>query len=190
MSLSSPNQMVWQYFQALRRLVVGLETTSNEVVMKQDAALSLMLAVTVVEAFLNIFFRVVVGEPEFTQHKQRVLDDLKKRKSLDHKLKKWPRDILGQKLNLKAPTPKAFMALKERRNELMHFTSSHETLTLPGVEIQGMADTSALDNLTLSDAVSALEVAEDMVCELLRIRGIPEEQLPHALHMWTGRVPV
>jgi len=38
--------------------------------------------------------------------------------------------------------------------------------------------------------VSALEVAEDMVCELLRIRGIPEERLPHALHMWTGRVPV
>ena len=190
MNLSSPNRMIWQYFEALRRLVVGLDYARDETVLKQDAALCIMVAVTVVEAFLNTFFRVVVSEPGFTQHKQRVIQDLDKRRSLDHKLRNWPGDILGKALDFTAPTPKAFLALKDRRNALMHFTSSHKTIRLPGVEIQGLADTSVLDTLTLSDARNALEVAEGMVCELFRLRGTPEDQLPDALHMWTGRVPI
>ena len=190
MNLSSPNRMIWQYFDALRRLVGGLNHSRDETELKQDTALCIMLAVTVVEAFLNIFFRVVVSEPGFTQHKQRVLDDLDKRRSLDRKLRTWPAEVLGKGLDFTAPTPKAFLALKERRNALMHFTSSHETLNLPGVVIQGLADTSVVDTLTLADAAHALEAAEGMVRELCRLRGTPEHQLPHALHLWTGRVPI
>ncbi len=181
--------MIWQYFEALRRLVGGLDHARDETVLKQDAVLCIMLAVTVVEAFLNTFFRVIVGEPDFAQHKPRVLADLDRRRSLDHKLRNWPGDILGEPLDFTAPVPKAFLTLKERRNALMHFTSSHETVRLPGIEIQGLADTSVLDTLALRDAVNALQVAEDMVCELIRLRGTPEDKLPHALHLWTGRVP-
>lgn len=189
MNLSSPNRMIWQYFEALRRLVARLDHSSSETEAKQDIALCVMLAVTVVEAFLNLFFRVVVSESEFTEHEQHVIDDLEKRKSLDHKLKTWPGEILGQPLDFSAPTPKAFLALKVRRNALMHITSSHETVDLPGIVIHGLADTSVIDTLTVDHAVNALSVAEDMVCEFLRLRGIPEDKLPHALHTWTGKVP-
>jgi hypothetical protein len=56
--------------------------------------------------------------------------------------------------------------------------------------IQGLADTSVVDTLTLAAAVNALDVAEGMVRELCRLRGTPEHRLPHALHLWTGRVPI
>jgi hypothetical protein len=187
MNFSSPNRLIWQYFKALRRLVGGLN--SDETLMKQDVTVCIILAVAAVEAFLNIFFRVVVSETGFTQHEQRVLDDLTKRRSLDHKLKTWPEDILGQSLDFATPTPQAFLALKHRRNALMHFTSSHQTLKSADYEIRGLADTTVFDTLSSNDAESALQAAEGMVCELLRLRGTPENQLPQALHMWTGKVP-
>ena len=190
MNLSSPNRMVWQYFEALRRLVGGLGRTSDEAVLKQDTALCIMLGVTVVEAFLNIFFRIIVSEQGFAQHEQRILGDLTKRKSLDYKLKNWPPHVLGKGLNFTAPIPKAFLALKDRRNALMHVTSSHQTLNVPGIEIHGLADTSIFDSLTTSDATDALEVAEGMVYELFRLRGVSEQQLPRELHLWTGKVPI
>ena len=81
--------------------------------------------------------------------------------------------------------------LKKRRNELMHFTSSHATVNLPdGSTLHGLVDISVFDALTVADAVSALDLAEGMVEELFLLRGIPERQLPHALHAWTGKVPI
>jgi hypothetical protein len=143
--------------------------------------------VTVVETFLNALFRVVVSESQFEKHAQLVLADLKKRRSLDYKLRTWPNKVLGKSLNFEAPGPKAFLALKERRNDLVHFTSSHETVIVPGVQIRGLADTSAFDDLALIHATRALEAAEEMVRELFRLRGIREVQLPLALHAWTGK---
>jgi hypothetical protein len=190
MNLSSPNTIIWHYFVALRRLVNTLHDASDETVVKENVVLSVILAVAIVEAFLNVLFRVLVSEPNFMKHEQRVLADLKKRKSLDYKLKNWPKEILGKSLDFEASAPKAFLALKEHRNKLMHFTSSHQTVILPGTEIQGLSDTSAFDSLSLADAVNALEIAESMVCALLRLRGVPEDRLPHAIHLWTGRIPI
>lgn len=190
MGFSTPNRIVWQYFESLRRRVVTLIQTSDETILKQDAATCIMLAVTVVEAFLNVFFRVVVSEQDFTNHEQRVLKDFKDRRSLDHKIKNWPADILGRGLDFTAPVPKAFLALKERRNALMHFTSSHETINVSDAELRGLADTSVFDSLTAIDAADALEVAEGMVSEILRLRGYTAEQLRLGLQMWTGKVPV
>ncbi len=190
MGLSSPNRIVWQYFEALRRRVGVLAQTTDDTVLRQDAAICIMLAVTVVEAFLNVFFRVVVSEQGFTHHEQHLLKDLKRRRSLDYKLKNWPQEILAKALDLDSPTPKAFMALKERRNSLMHFTSSHETIDVPTATIQGLADTTVFDMLTANDAADALEVAEGMVAEIFRLHGYSEEQLPYGLQMWTGKVPI
>ncbi|MCK4356416.1 hypothetical protein KAW44_04975 [Candidatus Bipolaricaulota bacterium] len=191
MNLSSPNRIVWQYFEALRRLVNRLGHATDVTALKQDVAVCIMLAVTVVEAFLNIFFRVVVSEPGFAQHKQRILEDLERRKSLDYKLKHWPRQVFGSGLDFAAPVPSSFLALKDRRNALMHFTSNHQTLALrPGINIEGLADTSAFDTLTVDDAADALDLAEGMVGELFRLRGTPDNQLPHALHLWTGKAPI
>ncbi len=190
MKLSSPNRMIWQYFDALRRLVNELDADQDETVLRQNVALSILLSVTVVEAFLNIFFRVVVSEKGFVQHKQRVLDDLSQRKSLDYKLRHWPITILGKALNSRAPVPKAFRDLKNQRNSLMHFTSTHESMKLSGIAIHGLADTAVFDNLQVADAIKALDLAEGMLCELFRLKGTPEPQLKHLLHLWTGKVPM
>lgn len=98
MNLSSPNRMIWNYFEALRRLVTNLGHANDEAELKQNVAVSIMLSVTVVEAFLNIFFRVVVSEAGFTQHEQMVLDNLSERKSLDYKLKKMAGSHSRQRL--------------------------------------------------------------------------------------------
>jgi hypothetical protein len=158
--------------------------------MKDDVALCLMQAVAVVETFLNMFFRVAVEEPGFTQHKSRLLKDLKDRRSLEYKLKAWPATILGKAVNFEEPAAKAFLTLKERRNGLMHFTSSHETVFVPGITIHGLADTTILDRLTRIDALDAVEAVEGMIYVLLRARGISEQNLPHVLHSWTGKVPL
>jgi hypothetical protein len=70
----------------------------------------------------------------------------------------------------------------------MHFTSTHQTVSLPGIEIHGAADTSVFDDLTVKDAEKGVEIAEGMVEELCRLRGLPEEKIGQALHLWTGRV--
>lgn len=189
-SLSTPNGIVWRYFQALHRRVRALQSVDDDNEMKEDVALCLMQAIAVVETFLNVFFRVVVEEPGFTQHKPRLLKDFKDRKSLEHKLRAWPAAILGKAVNFEDPAAKAFLALKERRNGLMHFTSSHESVFVPDVAIHGLADTTILDRLTRADAVGAVEAVEGMIYVLLRARGISEQNLPHALHSWTGKVPL
>jgi hypothetical protein len=188
-SLSSPNRIVWRYFQALRRRAGALQSVNDEDEMEEDVALCLMQAIAVVETFLNVFFRVVVEEPGFTHHKPRLLKDLKDRRSLEHKLKAWPTAILGKAVNFEEPAAKAFMVVKERRNGLMHFTSSHESVFVPGITIHGLADTTLLDGLTHADACGAVDAVEGMINVLLRARGISEENLAHALHSWTGKVP-
>lgn len=156
---------------------------------REDTTLAVFMAVAVVEAFLNIFFRVVVSEPDYAVHEARLLDDLKRRRSLDYKLRNWPKTTLGTELNLFSGVGADFVALKERRNGLAHFTSSHESKRLPGIVIQGLAGTSVYDDLTVAHAIQALAVAEGIVLEVFRLRGIPEENLGGAMHLWTGRVP-
>jgi len=193
MGLSSPNRMVWQYFRCLRRLVERLSHIQDESERKQEISLCIITAVTVVEAFLNIYFRVIVSEQAYSQHKQRVLNDLSFNpwpKSLEEKLRNWPKDILGQTMDLGSGTPKAFLELKKRRNRLMHFASSHESVCVPGITINGLADSSVFDDLETSDAISALEIAEGMLEEMFRLRGVPPKQIPGDLHLWTGKVPL
>lgn len=194
MNLSSPNRIVWNYFEALRRRVAAVPEKCDEPTARQDIVVCTMLAVLTVETFLNVYLRVVVSEDAFRQHEAGLLADLRRRRSLDYKLRSWPTRILGKSLDATSPIPARFLGLKDRRNQLMHFTSTHETVQwIEGesraIVVQGLADTTTFDSLDRDDATGALEVAEGMVCEILRLRGIPDEQLPAALHLWTGKVP-
>jgi hypothetical protein len=83
-----------------------------------------------------------------------------------------------------------FIKLKNLRHKLMHFTSSHETLAIPGVAIQGLADTTAYESLSMKAALEALHTAEAFLCEVFILRGIAPKDLPQALHSWTGRPPI
>jgi len=184
--LSSHNRIIWQYFQCLRRLINRIETIQDEEEKKQDIALCIFMAVTTVEAFFNIYFRILIDEDPFSKNRERILSDLERKKSLDYKIKNWPKMVFNKKLNLSDGYPSNFLNLKDLRNRLVHFVSSYETVTIPGISIQGLADTAALDNLELKDAISSHEIAAGMLKEIFILRGMSDNQIRGAIHLWTG----
>jgi len=186
--LSSPNRMVWEYFHALRRLCYRAGTNKNKKEIHQDAALCIILAVTGVEIFLNAYFLVLISEEPYKHAKECILEDLKERISLDKKIRKWPKVVLGKRIQLGSGIGQEFTKLKDLRNKLVHFSSSHEKIELPGVIINGLADTTVYDSLDDSSALRALETAEQFICEIFRLRGTEEANLRHSLQLWTGKV--
>ncbi|UYG01264.1 hypothetical protein [Halomonas sp. GD1P12] len=191
--LSSPSYMVWELFQALRRLCVRVAESSDvedDSTARQDAALCVILAVQCVEVFFNVYFRILITEPAYAHAVEKISADLTStRCGLDRKIKEWPLIVFGQKLNLGEGAGQQFITLKNIRHELMHFTSTHETFSIPGIAIHGMADTSVYHSLSTKTAIEALNTAEEFLCEVFILRGISTENLSHALHSWTGKPP-
>jgi hypothetical protein len=198
MGLASPNSMVWTYFRSLERIAARVPQIGDPIEQRDEIALAFFLAVAAVEAFVNVFFRVLVDEPggDYISKKGLVLTDLDESepggpKGLKYKLNNWPPKILGKSLAWQTGIARDFEELRLRRNALMHFTSAHETVQIPGnVYIYGLVNTAAYDELNALDAAKAHSVATGMVEELLRLTGIPEEHIPHGLHQWTGKVPI
>jgi len=188
MAISSPNRIIWQYFQCLRRIINRANIDTDDEEKKQDVALCIFMAITIVEAFINIYFRIIVEEQGFAQYKALIVKDLKSHKTIDYKIRNWPRRIFGKTLNFSEGIPKQFLELKRLRNELMHFKSSHEAMHMPGVSVYGLADTSALDDLDISKAFLAHDIAEGMLIQLFRLRGIAENEMSSHIHLWTGRI--
>ena len=81
------------------------------------------------------------------------------------------------------------MGLKRLRNSLVHFSSSHESIELPGLTIHDLADTTDYESLDEHAAAEALDIAETFICEVFKLRGAASEDLRHSLHSWTGKLP-
>jgi hypothetical protein len=192
--LSTPNRMVWELFQALRRLcasVAEAHAVKDESALRQEAAICVILAVQCVEVFFNVYFRVLISEPAYAHAAEKISEDLARTQcGLDTKIKDWPKLVFGKKLPLDKGAGQRFIELKNLRHKLMHFTSSHETLAVPGLAIHGLADTTAYESLSVQAALEALHTAEEFLCEVFTLRGIAAKDLPHALHSWTGRPPI
>ena len=93
--------MVWQFFEALRRSVARAHNVDQRF-LAQEVAVSVFLAVATVETFLNLFFRIVVEKGENT-HKEQLLRDLSfPYLSLEMKIKRWPKNILGKSIERSA----------------------------------------------------------------------------------------
>lgn len=185
--LASPNQMVWQYFDLLHRQVQR-SLCSEESVQRQETAIAVFLAVAVLETFVNIYFRVVVSETEFAAHEQFVLKDLRAGKPFARKIEDWPKTIFGGNLSTEAAS--ALDDLRKLRNNLTHFTSSHETVQLPGpVIINGMVDISVYNELNDAKAIWARDTVLLVAAEIFVLRGVTEQQVPYLLHGWFGIVP-
>ena len=190
-TFSSPNRMVWQYFQTLQRLVRrALEPHDDDSIQRQDIALCIFMGVTVVETFLNIFFRVIVSEEGRRHHEKLFLEDMVRRRSLDYKIKKWPSRILGQEIDLESGIGKDFSILKDKRNSLMHFTSTHDTLSHGGLTIKGVADTTTFNKLVRDDSGFALKTAEGIIALILKMNGATDKDLPRGIQLWTGKVQI
>lgn len=187
---ASPNTMSNEYFRILERLVYGLGSLEDEAAVRQQVALSIFQAVTTVETFLNLYFRLIVSEKEFHKHEPYFLKTIQNRKSLDFKLKDWPRTILEKELNLGSGVGKEFTELKNLRNSLMHFTSSHDSVDIPGAQVQGMVNIEIYERLKKEDAENVLELAYGFISEVFRLRGVKESDIPHTLSLWSGKPPM
>lgn len=189
--LSSPNRIVSDLFQALRRLCVRVQEADSEqdaTASRQDAALCVVLSVQCVEVFFNVYFRILISEPAYVHAAEEVSADISRtRCGLDRKIKHWPTAVFGKTLPLDKGPGQQFVALKNLRNQLLHFTSSHETLSIPGISIHGLADTSAYEALSVKSAAEALHTAEEFLCEVFKLKGISSGDLKYALHLWTGK---
>lgn len=195
MGLSSPNKMIWSCFRSLQRNIENLEGEElNLDTVKDIAASSIVLSVTAVETFINMYFRVLVEEEKYQAHKGTVLAESKPQNGnramgLEQKLNSWPNKILNKNINFNKGIGKEFDDLREARNILTHFTSDYKTLTIDSVVIKGLADTKAFDNLNKMDAIKAMRVAKEFIEHILLLSELKEEQVPHAIHSWTGIVP-
>lgn len=194
MNLSSPNAMVWSTFRSLDRIAQEVENSEDKNYIKDKVAISLVLSVTVVETFLNMFFRILIENPKYQEHKEMVLNDLdlegnEKRKGLKYKLNNWPNKVLNKNINFDKGVAKEFDEIRQKRNALMHFTSKYEPISIPGVEIKGLANTEVFDNLKKEDALKNALIARDFIGQVLTLGGTSEKELPHAMHHWLGIVP-
>lgn len=181
--------MVWSYFEALRRLCYRVKSHENDNHKTQDAALCIILAVTGVEVFMNVYFRILITEEPYKHAKQRIFSDLDKPTPLERKLKDWPNLVFGEKIKFDSGIGQKFSNLKNIRNKLIHFSSTHETIEVPGITINGMADTTVYNSLGEHAANEVLEVAEEFIGEIFRLRGIHKNEICHTLHSWTGKMP-
>lgn len=184
---STPKRMVREYFDTLDHLLSNDTVWTDQALAKKYSALVVIVAVTAVETFLNVFFRVLVETEAHKVHKEWIAFDIQKRISIEDKLKKWPVALFGKSVQFDQGPGQKFQGLKKRRNFLVHFIAEHETLRVADISFHGLADTSEYDRLTKEHAIEALDVAEAMVEEVLKLSGLVGEELSDATHRWTGK---
>ena len=129
-NFSSPSRIVWEYFAALRRLVAQSRSAEGESERRQCSALAIVMSVTVVEVFLNLWFRVHAEQHHTSEAVAMLISELGHPRpwSLDKKLKNWPKRYLGNELDLSSGPGAEFMKIKDLRNSIIHFSSTHTTL--------------------------------------------------------------
>lgn len=188
-TLSGSNRIVRAYVSASHALAQESSETELEEDMRAKAAVAILISVSSVEAYVNIFARLLLAQdPDFT-HAERIRSDLRAKKSLLSKLQYWPQLFFGKSIDFGKDIGQKFRALLDQRNRLMHFSSESHEFEFENVIIKGLVDTTVFDNLTAQDAEAAAITAEEFIEHLLRLQGLPEENIPHALHHWVGRPP-
>jgi len=194
MGLSSPNRMVCSCFRSLQRHIAYLVEENDENKIRDIAASSVVMAVTAVETFVNMHFRILVEEEKYKSFKSMVVDESEstngnRPKGLEQKLNSWPNKILNKNIDFNNGIAKEFEEMRVIRNNLTHFVSGYEAVAYGNVEIRGLANTDAFDSLKKEDGERALRVAKEFIEHILSLSGVKEENLPHAMHHWGGFVP-
>ena len=187
-SVGTANNMIWEYFASLREMVAQAQNGSDEKTTRRKILPCVFMSITIVETFLNIYFRILAEESDCSSCREQTIKELDERVSLDKKIKTWPKRFFKQEIDFSKGIGQQFIKLKDLRNKLVHFKSSHETVSLPGIELRGMVDISSYDSLDANVALESLAVAEEMLEEIFRLKGMNDEQIGHALHSWTGKV--
>lgn len=183
---STPAGVSREYFDALRWLRDEAQRTTERSQCRRVAAMTVIQAVTAVEVFMNLWFRAVVEQAKDDLKAGALLRDLEAKTSLERRLTTWPKKFLGHRIDLRNGPGGAFVSLKDLRNSIVHFSTTHETVHAPQLIIHGLADTTAYDEMDSATADAAVATAEAFVTELFRIRGFDAATSERALFAWTG----
>jgi len=176
--------MVWEYYAIIQRLTSRLDPT-DEKAFRQDIALCVLLAVTAVESFLNLFFQVLITKPEYSTHDSFIQDSLNRRRSLEYKIKNWPKRVFGKHIDLTAGVGKRFAELKDLRNRLMHFGDVQRELDVAGAKLHNFTDITFYHALEERDAWKALHTSLAFIVEVLKLASKDEKQLAGLTVQWT-----
>ncbi|MBP1152362.1 hypothetical protein [Methylocaldum sp. RMAD-M] len=187
-SLGSHNHIVWSYFDIARLIAHEAETSSSDSVKRSKSAVVFLMAVAAVEAYINIFGRMWVEQDTDFSHATQIRDDIKNKKFITYKIKTWPQLFFGKGLDLSQGAGQEFLALVEKRNRLMHFTSDYHTYQCENVTIKGLVDSTVFDSLTPKDAEKAIYVAESFIEAWIRLQGLKEQHVKAATAHWTGNI--
>ena len=185
-TFSTPHGMVWNHVSCFETLLKELKTETDSNIINQKAALCLHLGILILESFMNIYFRLLVEEDKYSQFKNRILSEIKNRKSIDYKLKKWPSLFFNKKLTFENGIGRDLMKMKEERNSIMHFNYTYETIHLDSVTVNGLADTTFYHSLDYSKAQEYFQTSINAIKEILSFSGISEDKLPFLLQRWTS----
>jgi hypothetical protein len=160
---------------------------------QEDVLACIVLAVAAVDVFMNVFFRYLVTLAQFSEHESSIRQDLNQHMGLEKRLRQWPEKVLGARIDFGQGIGQKFDSLRNLRNDLMHFSYEPTDIDLGAFEIRGIAYLDVFNDLSVSDASSALATAEGMVAELLRmwcsVDSSPCKDAPFdvLLWHWTGR---
>ena len=182
---SSSNSMVWEYFGIVYRLAAALDSDDDQK-RRQNTALCVLLAVTAVEAFFNLYFQVLVTASPYSEHEQSIRHWLSKPRSLDAKITEWPKRIFKQPIDMSTGIGKRFADLKRLRNKLMHFSDLQKSVPIAGTHIHNFSDITFYENLKDSDAWNAYHTALRFIVEVLKLEGGTDEALAVRTVRWTA----
>ena len=187
-SLASHNHIVRSYFDIARKTAHEVVNSTLENDKCSKSAVTILMSVAAVEAYINIFGRMWVEQIPGFVHAKKILDDLKNRKFITYKIRTWPKFFFGKNLDLAHGGGRDFLELIEKRNYLLHFTSDYHTLQFENVTIKGLVDSTVFDSLTAADAVDAICKAEGFIEAWIRLQRLEEYNVVNATASWTGKM--
>jgi hypothetical protein len=188
-TLASPNRLVWVYASASRTLAREAGETGSFDFGREKAAAAVTMAVACVETYMNVLARLWLAQNPTFEHRDKVENDLKRKKGLGRKLEEWPELFFGRKADFGSGAGQEFKSVLELRNRLMHFTSDAHDYEHENIIIRGLIDTSAYESLSAEVAANAVISAASFVEYLLQLQGIAPDRIPGAVHHWLGRPP-
>ena len=186
-TLASPHSLVSHYFQFARRAADTVASEPFESDRCTHVAVIVIMVVGAVEAYLNALGRLWVEQDADFVHADRIRKDLENRVPFGKKLKTWPELLFGRRMEYGSGVPQEFLQLVELRNHLMHFTTTYDHVSYDNVTIKGLTDMTRFYSLVPEDGKSAVDLAECMIFELIRLQGLSEEHVLLAGTRWTGR---
>lgn len=186
-TMASPHSLVSHYFQFARRAADAVASEPFESDRCTQVAVVVIMVVGAVEAYLNAAGRLWVEQDADFVHAERIRRDLNNRAPFVKKLKTWPKLLFGRRVEYGSGVPQKFLQLVELRNHLMHFTITYDHVSYDNVTIKGLTDMTRFYSLVPEDGKAAVDLAECMIFELIRLQGLSEERVLLTGTLWTGR---